>query len=89
MSADTEKGIDPTDQEYEILSIEPSDPPGDIEDGRWYRYVIGFGETTISGYQRGSRKAVLNSVQEIVARVNERRFGKRGRVHLDMSAKKK
>ena len=89
MSAGSTTGKGPIDGEYEIRSIEPADPPPDIEGNDWHRYVIGLGEETISGYQRGSRKAVTQSVQEIVERLNERRYGKRGRVHLDMSAKGK
>ena len=89
MSAGSTTGKGPIDGEYEIRSIEPADPPPDIEGNDWHRYVIGLGEETISGYQRGSRKAVTQSVREIVERLNERRYGKRGRVHLDMSAKGK
>jgi hypothetical protein len=55
----------------------------------WHCYVIEQGENTIRGYQRGSMKAVKQSVEEIVERLNERRYGKRGRVHLNMSAQGK
>ena len=89
MSAESAAGKGLNDDAYEIRSIEPTDPPADTEGKDWHHYVIGLGEETISGYQRGSRKAVTQSVQEIVERLNERRFGKRGRVHLDMSAKGK
>lgn len=78
-----------TDEGYEILSIEPTDPPPDMQGSGWHRYVIALGETRIRGYQRGSLKSVTQSVQDIVARMNERRYGKRGRVHLDMSARGK
>jgi hypothetical protein len=70
---------------YEIKLIEPTDPPRDMEGSSWHRYVISLGESRISGYQCGTLKAVTESVHDIVARLNERRFGKRGRVHLDMS----
>ena len=89
MSAGSNTGKGLLEGEYEIRSIEPTDPPPEMEGNDWHRYVIGLGEETISGYQRGTRKAVTQSVQEIVARLNERRHGKRGRVHLDMSAKGK
>ena len=37
------------------------------------------------GYRQGDLASVTQSVEEIVMRLNERRIGKRGRVHLDMS----
>ena len=77
------------DENYEIELIEASDPPRDMEGSGWHHYVIGLGDIRINGYQQGSRKVVTESVQEIVVRLNERRFGKRGRVHLEMSAKPK
>lgn len=55
----------------------------------WYCYVIGQGDNTIRGYKQGSLEIVKQSAQEIVERLNERRFGKRGRVHLDMSKQSK
>ena len=77
------------DKDYEIVSLEPSEPPDDMSGTDWHCYVIGQGVNTIRGYQRGNPKAVKASVEEIVARLNERRFGKRGRVHLNMSAEGK
>lgn len=77
------------EQDYEIVSVEPTDPPGDMVGTGWHCYVIEQGENTIRGYQRGSTTAVKRSVEEIVERLNERRYGKRGRVHLNMSAQGK
>jgi len=77
------------EQDYEIVSVEPADPPGGMAGTGWHCYVIEQGENTIRGYQRGSTKAVKQSVEEIVERLNERRYGKRGRVHLNMSAQGK
>lgn len=77
------------EEEYEIVSVEPADPPSGMEGTGWYCYIIEQGQNRIRGYQQGSRKAVAESVKEIVLRLNERRYGKRGRVHLDMSAQNK
>lgn len=77
------------EQNYEIVSVEPTDPPGDMVGTGWHCYVIEQGENRIRGYQRGSKKAVQRSVEEIVERLNERRYGKRGRVHLNMSGQGK
>ena len=76
-------------EDYEIVSVEPTEPPGDMVGTGWHCYIIEQGKNTIRGYQRGNIKAVTRAVEEIVARLNERRFGKKGRVHLTMSAQAK
>ena len=55
----------------------------------WHCYVIEQGKNRIRGYQQGDVKAVTRAVEEIVARLNERRYGKKGRVHLQMSSQGK
>jgi len=72
------------DNDYEIVSVEPTDPPGGMVGTGWHCYIIGQGENTIRGYQRGNINAVRRSVEEIVARLNERRYGRSGRVQLTM-----
>ena len=74
------------EEDYEIVSVEPTDPPGDMVGTGWHCYVIEQGKNTIRGYQRGNIRDVTRAVEEIVARLNERRYGKSGRVHLTMSA---
>ena len=76
-------------QDYEIISVEPAEPPGDMVGTDWYCYVIEQGKNTIRGYQRGNIKAVRQAVEEIVVRLNGRRYGKSGRVHLTMSSSAK
>jgi len=73
------------DKDYEIVSVEQADPPDDMEGTGWYSYIIGQGANKIQGYRQGDLASVTRSVEEIVLRLNERRIGKRGRVHLDMS----
>ena len=77
------------EEDYEIVSVEPTDPPGDMVGTGWHRYIIMQGDNTIRGYQRGNAEAVRRAVEEIVARLNERRYGKSGRVHLTMSSSAK
>ena len=77
------------EEDYEIVSVEPTDPPRDMVGTGWHRYVIAQGDNTIRGYQRGNIKAVRRAVEEIVVRLNERRYGKSGRVHLNMSSQAK
>jgi hypothetical protein len=73
------------DKDYEIVSVEPVEPPDDMEGTGWHSYIIGQGVNKIQGYRQGDLASVMQSVEEIVMRLNERRIGKRGRVHLDMS----
>ena len=77
------------DQAYEVLSIRPSEPPQETNGDDWHCYVIGQGNNTILGYRQGSLRSVTRSVEEIVLQLNERRIGRRGRVHLDMSSRGK
>ena len=77
------------DEDYEIVSVEPADPPKDMVGSDWHCYIIEQGENRIHGYQQGDIKSVTRAVEEIVARLNERRFGKSKRVHLTMSAQAK
>ena len=76
-------------EDYEIVSIEPADPPGDMVGAGWQCYIIQQGENRIRGYQQGNIKAVRQAVEDIVVRLNERRYGKSGRVHLTMPAQRK
>ncbi len=73
-------------QLYEIVSVQPAEPPPGGKGSNWYRYVIAFeGTNTIHGCRQGGLKAVTSVVEEIVAQLNERhlgRFSKPGRVHL-------
>lgn len=71
--------------DYAVVSVEPAVPPGGAAGTGWHCYIIQQGSNRIRGYQRGNIKAVTRAVEEIVARLNERRFGSRGRVHLTMS----
>jgi len=75
--------------DYEIVSVEPADPPADATGTGWHCYVIQQGGNSIRGYQRGSIQFVFQAVEEIVARLNERRYGRMGRVHLVMSSPRK
>ena len=77
------------DDTYRIVSVEPAEPPRGTTGAGWHCYIIGQGTNAIRGYQQGQRTAVVQSVEEIVVRLNERRYGKRGRVHLDMSNQSK
>lgn len=74
---------------YHLASVLPSKPPADTEGPDWYCYTIVQGSNVITGYRQGSLRAVTDAADEIVAQLNERRIGKRSRVHLIMPSTKK
>jgi len=56
----------------------------------WYRYVIAFeGTNTIHGRRQGGLKAVTRAVEEIIAKLNERRLTNPRRVNRLPTPKKK
>jgi hypothetical protein len=67
---------------FALGSVDKTKPPMEGEKGTWHRYTITQGANVITGYRKGSRTAVTRAVKDIVAELNERRFGRRGRVHL-------
>jgi len=74
---------------YEIVSVRLVEPPPGMEGSNWHRYVIAFeGSNSIHGYRQGNLKVVTGAVEEVVAQLNERHAGKRGRVHLVPTTKK-
>ena len=79
------------EQPYEIVSVRRAQPPPGAEGSNWHRYVIAFeGTNTINGCRQGGLKAVTRAVEEIVARVNERRLeelSNPGRVDLVLNKK--
>jgi hypothetical protein len=78
MASNTESTIRP----YEIVSVDPADPPDGMDGDDWFCYVISQGNNKIEGFRQGKPRAVKKAVEEIVAQVNERHMGKRGRVNL-------
>jgi hypothetical protein len=77
------------EESFRILSVRPSKPPHDAQGSNWHCYVIVQGTNTIHGYRKGNLGVVTNAVEEMVTQLNERRIGKRGRVHLVMPTWKK
>ena len=69
--------------------MKPVDAPRGAVGTDWHCYVIEQGKNSIRGYRLGSNDTVTRAVDEIVVRLNERRRGKYGRVHLTMSSQGK
>lgn len=78
--------MQPIRENYEIVSVEPSDPPGGMTGDAWHRYVIEQGTNRMVGYQPGSLDTVMVQVKELVARLNDRRNGKRAKVQITKPA---
>lgn len=65
---------------YEIVSILKTESPPGADGSDWHRYEIAHGTNIINGYKRGSLNTVTVAVEENVALLNERQFGKRAKV---------
>ncbi len=76
-------------QPYEIVSIKRAEAPPGPEGTGWHHYVISQGNNRISGHRQGTLKGVTLAVEEIVVQLNERQLGKRGRVNLVPTPKKR
>jgi len=72
-----------------MVSVKRAEPPPGTEGANWYRYVITQGSNTIHGCRQGNLKAVTSAVEEVVVQLNERQLGKRGRVNLVPTPKRK
>lgn len=72
---------------FSVGEVESIEPPEEGAGKYWCRYTIVQGPNTITGYRQGGVRAVRKAVKEIVTDMNQRRMGKRGRVHLTTSSK--
>lgn len=60
-----------------LESIEETTPPEGGGDGKWYRYIIGRGQSVINGKRSGTLKAVTEHAESVVEDLNSRgtRYG--------------
>ena len=77
------------DESFQLDNIERAQAPDGGAGPGWFRYTITQGPNTITGYRQGSQRAVSKAIKDIVLELNERRRGKKGRVHLTPSRKPK
>lgn len=80
MTDETSEELSPVRKLYEIVSIIQTNSPLGADGSDWHRYEIAHGTNTISGYKQGSLSNVTAAVEENVAQLNERQFGKRAPV---------
>jgi hypothetical protein len=88
MNAKTKPVAARQDHPFQVSSITRADAPEGAVSADWYRYEIAQGPNAIVGHREGSLSAVTQAVADIVIRLNERRLGKAGRVHLTPGPKK-
>ena len=67
---------------FRIVSIISSVAPNGAAGAGWFRYEIVQGTNRIVGLRDGGIDNVTNAVELMVARLNERRYHRRGRVHV-------
>lgn len=70
---------DAGEQQYALASVEEIEAPEGCEEkgaGRWFRYVIERGTSTIVGQRRGTRQQVATYAKEYVAELNARSGGR-------------
>ena len=75
-------------ESFRLGPIERAKAPHGGSGQDWFRYTIMQGPNTITGYRQGSQRAVTKAVKIIIVELNERRNGKKGRVHLTPSRKR-
>jgi len=78
-----------SNEPFRIVEFARADPPSGQPDTEWYRYVISQGRAAMAGIRQGTRESVIAAVEDIVTRMNERRLGRSGRVHLKMGSSPK
>lgn len=70
------------EENFEIVSVKPTETPAGMEGSDWHCYKIAQGTNIIRGYRQGNRRTVLQAAEEIVDQLNERRLGKGARAQL-------
>jgi hypothetical protein len=65
--------------DYNLVSIEKTQPPVADEKGSWYQYVIANKITTVSGRRRGSKDEVTHFVKSCIQRLNTRHLQAAGK----------
>ena len=76
------------ENKYPVLSIEKIAPPKGA-DGNWYQYIIGKGNSQITGSRRGTLRQVTTYANNYAKSLNERCGGKGGGYAWARSSKKK
>lgn len=74
---------------FEFVSVASAKAPGGTNGGNWFRYEISQGPNRIVGFRAGNEDGVTEHVRLMVLRLNERRWHRRGRVHVVLGGAKR
>lgn len=59
-------------EKYQLVSVEKTIPPEGLPGKNWYRYVIGYNNSTIDGTKPGTLQGVTEHAEAIVIDLNIR-----------------
>ena len=85
MLDDTEDTIT---MEFVLESVEETTPPKGEENGQWYSYTIGRGNSVISGKSAGTVRSVTEHAEKIVEDLNSR-SNRQGSIYVSRRTAKK
>jgi len=60
------------ERKFFVASIEETEPPEGMSEGKWYQYTIGRGDSAITGIRSGSRQSVIRHAEEFADNLNQR-----------------
>ena len=70
--------------DFELLTMEKTQPPEKDDKGPWYRYSIANKITTVNGYRRGSKAEVVEFINSTLKRLNSRHLSPGGRQSVSL-----
>ena len=59
------------DRKFNITKIEKTDPPEGMQEGEWYRYVIGKGSSEIQGKRPGTLQSLTEHAKEYASNLSQ------------------
>jgi hypothetical protein len=70
--------------DFELLTMEKTQPPVNDDKGPWYRYSIANKITTVDGVRRGSKAEVTQFIDSTLKRLNSRHLSPAGRQSVSL-----
>ena len=77
-----------TTTKFVLESVEETTPPEGAETGQWYSYIIGRGNSVITGKHAGSLTSVTEHAENIVEDLNSR-SNRHGSIYVSSRTGKK
>ena len=73
---------------FVLESVEETSPPAGAEQGKWYSYTIGRGNSVISGKSSGTVTSVTEHAEKVVEDLNSR-SNRQGSIYVSRRTAKK